>query len=336
MSNVKELIKKTFIGDIRKLSLRKKAASSYFDAYEKSYNKYSATNYRDNRASFLRTRILISSHSVEKGLCHQKFRAGFAKDVVKELYSMIIEYDGFPDKDQHAIDYGTGIIRAYHNRNIESGYDVSNIVDIEQLPKGKAVFEEGIKDISIQETLDVIKGSNFEKFCESRVSVRMFDSESLDIKNDILQDAVRIAQTSPNACNRQATKVHIVKKKELFKDIEEIQLGCKGFAHNSGAFLFITSDLGLYENAEVKLPVFDAGIFTMNLVYALHSKGLFSCVLNASFPGDAENKIRTMLNIPNEEMINGLISVSRLDDRDVIKVPASVRRSLDNICTIIE
>ena len=177
---------------------------------------------------------------------------------------------------------------------------------------------------------------SFEQFAFSRSSVRLFDEEGETVSKDELGECIKTAQTAPNACNRQSVRIHVVLDRSKFPEIERLQLGCRGFGSNASAFIFITNDLGLYESNEFKLPIFEAGVFTMNLVYAMQDKGLYSCILNASFPNDTGNEIYKISEIPASETINGLIAVYKKTQREEVIVPASLRRKTEEITSFVE
>ena len=74
----------------------------------------------------------------------------------------------------------------------------------------------------------------------------------------------------------------------------------------------------------------------MNLVYALHDKNIYSCMLNASFPNDTGNEIYNLADIPENETINGLIAIYKSSQMEEIEVPASLRRRTEEITTFVE
>lgn len=336
--NIKGIIKKTALGKVKERYNRIQFAKVYSKEYLTQYLDESATNTKGTDSKYLRLRIIIGTHSLEKGLSHKEFKPGFGKGIVKELVSMLKIYSTYTNADKFVIDSAYEILSQYHQKNKQYNFD-----DSEYLPNSYRIknsnhtMNAGTKEYDIEKTIECIKKFDFAQFSNQRVSVRMFENKGVEISDDILMKSISIAQNAPNACNRQSVRVHILKKRECFKTVENFQLGCKGFGENVSCFIFITNDLSLYECAEVKLPIFDAGLFTMNLVYALMSEGLLSCVLNASFPAPgAEAEIRKMLNIPENENINGLIAVYKINDVKKIRVPLSQRRNVNEICRIVE
>lgn len=332
--NIKDFIKKTYIGKIKARWNRKKNANIFFNSFYSAYMKESATNVFENDPKYLRLKIIIETHKIEKGLSHNQFKAGFGKDTVISLVALINEYAKLTEYDNYVVECGCSVLQEYHKKNAQFQYDDSDYLDFSRLPQRTTYIMAGSKDYDVKDIYKKIEQFDFSSFSSLRSSVRLFDTPSLKISEDLLLQCIENAQNAPSACNRQSVRVHVLKKQSIFRQIEELQMGCKGFGRNADSFIFITNDLTLYECNEVKLPIFDAAVFTMNLAYALLDKGIFSCVLNASFPAPgAEKKIRNIVGIPKNEMINGLIALYQPKESEKILVPVSPRRNVVEICS---
>lgn len=307
----------------------KKNSSAYLRQYIRRWKEYSATELRPQSNKYLKLRILIEAHTIEKGLSHNDFRPGFGKDVVIKLVNNLKEYECRKEADSFCVRTGYSVLKQYHTKN-----QLYNFDDSSYLPALKDDYDKGGSfDIKIGKDHDY---SCYEEFAFRRHSVRLYDEVSEVIENDEIVNCVRIAQTAPNACNRQAVRVHVTKNKDLFKRFEEIQLGCKGFACNAGAILIITADLQLYESSEIRLPSIDAGIFLMNLVNICFDSKIYTCILNGAFPGEANNHIRNMFRIPENEDIEACLLLYKITEEIDIKVPKSERIDAREICSFAE
>lgn len=339
MANVgiKEKLK-TKIPLLEKLSVsrrQKKAKQNMegnFETYKETFFKYSSSGMvESNDPAYLRMKIIIGSHILEKGLCHSDYRPGFGKQSVIDMQLYLKIYLSTPDPDRFAIENAVSLLREYHAANTKHEFDDSDYLFIDQ-------FEDiGIKQVSpylihVEAAKEV---DTFRLFANKRHSVRVYETDGLPISSSLLRDVISIANTAPSACNRQATHVFAVTNREVIKQVEKIHGGCKGFGEHVSAFLFITSDLSLYSSNEVKLPIYDAGIYAMNLLYALQSFGLYSCALNGSFPGDATNMIHHVTGIPDKYDINGLVAVYNLPSKTEVMIAASPRREADDVLTFL-
>ena len=334
MNVIKDFIKKSSFGDWLFRYRRVKRCKRYIKSYEKQFCKWSSTNLDKNDDDYIRLRLLLTTHTIEKGLSHKHFKAGFGRAAVVELYTLAKQYIACGGKDIFALDNAISVLSEYHLRNKEAGFDDSEYLTIPSHDLENVYRSAGSKTYILGNKNDN-QPFSFEQFAFDRSSVRLYDEKGEIVSREELKECIRIAQTAPNACNRQSVRVHVLTDDSKFEDIERLQLGCRGFGTNASAFIFITNDLSLYESNEFKLPIFEAGVFTMNLIYAMFEKGLYSCILNASFPNDTGNEIYRLAGIPDNESINGLIAVYKISKNTEISVPASLRRKTEEITTFI-
>lgn len=336
--NIKALLKRKFpiLKNVSLCNLRRQSKKEVLvdiGHYESDYLLFSSSLKSPEDRLFLRRDIIISTHILEKGLSHSNYKPGFGKQVVINLQKEIAMYYQFQEKDNFAIDNAISVLNTYHNKNVQYGFDDSNYLVLNKLNRHANSFSLFPRKIEIGvSNNDLI---TFSAIAKARHSVRLYETKGEKIDNELLHKVISLANTAPSACNRQATHVFAVTNKELFPSIEKIHKGCNGFGVTASAFLFITSDLSLYLSKESKLPIFDNGLFTMNLLYALKVYGIESCVLNATFPGDDSRKIHEVTGIPFSYEINGLVVAYKISTATSCLVASSPRRSSDEILTIL-
>jgi nitroreductase len=174
------------------------------------------------------------------------------------------------------------------------------------------------------------KHEPFDKFCMSRYSVRNYTDQEVPLQ--VLYDCIDLAQKSPSFCNRQPTRVHIVKSPGKKNKILEIQNGNRGFGHLAETLLVISSVISttkdIHERNENHL---NGGIFIMSLLNALHFHGIGACSLNWGVSNDKDVKMREILNIPENEVILMIISCGYIPEQ--ISVAASPRKKAREITT---
>ncbi|QNT71191.1 nitroreductase family protein [Defluviicoccus vanus] len=192
-----------------------------------------------------------------------------------------------------------------------------------------SVQEGGAKLVS-RSDIEAAALVDFERFCQERYSVRHFSS--VPVEKSVIKAAVRIAQKTPSVCNRQCWRVHIFSSEEAKRQVLECQSGNRGFGHEASHVLVVTSDLqpftGIHERYQGWI---DGGMFSMSLVYALHSFGLGSCCLNWSVRAGTDKRLRRIAAIPGHENVIMMIAVGNLVEE--FKVACSVRRETDDILT---
>lgn len=335
---IKEIIKKTSFGKFyqtkKRSYVRRKITKQAMKEYFFRFIDYSSSFLDEKDPRYLRLRIIVESHILEKGFSHNNYRAGFGKQVVIDLITRVELYLKCKDHDTFALENAISLLLLYHNYNLEYEFDDSSYLPVERLQKMLTdikYVECGVKKYDIADIKKEMQCFDFLKFEKLRSSVRVYDYKCKPINSEIFTDLINIAKYAPSACNRQAVKVHFFTDESQFERVEVLQRGSKGFLKNCSAIAFITADLSLYECSEYKLPIFDAGLFTMNLCYAIESKGMFSCVLNAYFSERDNKEIKRIVGIPDYEEINGIVAIYDIEDDKEIYVPISSRREAEEI-----
>ena len=142
-----------------------------------------------------------------------------------------------------------------------------------------------------------------------------------------------IAGKSPSACNRQAWKVYVFKDKK--KDlILNHQNGNRGFRDSIDTVLLITGLTSSFSYSERHGAWVDGGIFSMSLLYSLHSFGLGTCPLNTGYTLKQELRLRKAINLSiNEEPIM-MIAVGGL--KDEFNIANSSRKSVDELMVLVD
>ncbi len=275
--------------------------------------------------------LTIVSHVLEKGITMPNRRYGFGFERVRDIISRCNE-----------------IIERYGHNYVElqaALADLKQYLDIHktanyELPKD---ISEGIEKlvpylkINDGNCFTTTKGdffklaSDFEDFAKSRHSVRWYADTPVD--EDKLMSAISLAQTAPSACNRQATRVKIVSTPEQKRLCYTLQNGNRGFGDKADKWLLITSELGDWSHNYRFDPYLDAGIFTMNLLYALHYYGIVACTLNAHLSTEQRDELQKKLGYPESEVPVVFIAIG--NPMDEFMVPKSRHLNTKDIVQMI-
>ncbi|MCX6966282.1 MAG: nitroreductase family protein [Verrucomicrobia bacterium] len=166
------------------------------------------------------------------------------------------------------------------------------------------------------------------QFFALRSSVRQFAEGK--IPEEIIREAVRIAQRAPSACNRQSCRLHystdpdVIAKTVLFQD------GAGGFGERAAAVFIVTSELGAFNHAgERNQGYVDGGIFSMTFALGLHALGYGTCFLNWCATAREDQEFRRAFKIPPSELIVALLVGGCL--RDEFAVARSPRLPVDEV-----
>lgn len=288
----------------------------------------------DSKIEKIKRNLTLSYHIVEKGLTMPEPRPGFGKAVILDLGNSIKQYHslGLP-LDVLEFSQSVSALKEYKEFHASINFKLPEEIN-ELLDYVEKTFPSvsGIKQIHIKSD-EYFKDINasFDKFCMSRYSVRNYTNEIVPV--EILDSCIELAQKSPSFCNRQPTRVHIVKSEEKKKGILELQNGNRGFGYLAETLLVITSLISttkdIHERNENHL---NGGMFCMTLLNALHFHKIGACSLNWSVSDDKDRKLREILNIPENEVVLLVISCGYVPEN--LAIAASPRKTAKEITTL--
>jgi nitroreductase len=277
--------------------------------------------------------ITIQSHRIEKGLALPAPRPGFGIDAVTSLIECVDAYlaeFGWDD----TIAAGTDALSAY--RDFNARHQV--LMPMVDHALGRLRMVGGIQGLPIAGTKNVTRAEivgtlpdDLSAFFASRHSVRQFAPHA--VAQDLIVRAIRMAQKTPSVCNRQAWKVHVFSEPEQKREILKFQNGNRGFGDTASHLLIITVDLQHFTSAGERTQCWiDGGLFAMSVVYALHSLGLGTCMLNWSVLKETDRAVRTVAGIPDSQVIIMMIVVGNLPDE--FTVAYSLRKGLEDVIVV--
>ena len=299
--------------------------------------RYDRLRFMENSGSFGTKReyvwkeeIIMGYHVLEKGLTMPCCRLGFGREAVLGLIHAINEYENDFGKSDGQVDHASKCVKAYLQLHEDKHYDMTADMGFWNAVKDFCGARSGAPAQMKRFGRDEFFGqaqSPFEAFAKSRHTVRHFAGA---VSDETIEKAVDLARTSPSACNRQYVRVHCLRDHGLHEKIYKLQNGNRGFASAADKLLVVTSDLNGLRWHEERIDIFtNAGIFMMNLMYALHHYRLGCCVLNWSVPPDSDRELRRIVPLKESETVVALIAVGSLPDSFL--VAASPRKPLREV-----
>jgi nitroreductase len=275
------------------------------------YSNYFTESKIKNRANF-EAYLTKQYHIVEKGLALPESRKGFGKRKINLLLSKTKEYIILYGEDRITANIKE-TLKQYLDRNEElMGLDLPFHTFISDFViKERMHNTGGVKKINLNEIQNAVS-IDFEKFVKTRNSVRNYSS--VNVSEDSVFKAVEIARYTPSVCNRQSWRVHYFKDKVLKNQLLKLQGGNGGFTDSINQLLIVTSDVSRFTKLESNQVFTDGGLFSMNLLLALHSQKIGSCCLNVCVPYLVEEEIKKIGNIPHHERLIMMIGIGMLKD----------------------
>lgn len=226
------------------------------------------------------------------------------------------------------------VVRAYLQFQEQCGIQYEEMVQkLRQLESAAQVVQ---SDESPVEVAQWLHKEGFERHAcrdlaelfASRHSVRDFAQKPVD--RAVIETVVRMAQWSPSACNRQSARVWVLTDRQRIQGALAIQGGARGSADRVALLFVVTSDLACWQSAGERYQGWiDGALFAMTLVWALHSRGLVSCMLNWSKRKETDKELRRYLGIEDSELIVVLVAAGYPAER--FRVCRSPRLPLENI-----
>ena len=302
-------------------------------AYDrKRFAKYSSADSHLSRQMHLQSWIMGDYHKIEKALALRSPRPGFGLAVIARLVKNL---------DRYVEDYGAdeifvtaiNALKEYEKFNEKNGLE--NLKLLRKLDRYMLLGEYKQFDSGQGGTIqvsreDILKQSciDLNDFFKSRHSIRHFSDKP--VPEDLIENAVRMARFTPSVCNRQSWKVYAYSESQLLKKVVACQMGNKGFGEQIKTILVITSNTETFFSiGERNQCWIDGGMFSMSLIYALHSLGLGSICLNWSAEKEVDEELHRVASIPESEAVIMLIGIGFLPK--TLRVAYSHRKSVDEV-----
>ena len=282
--------------------------------------KYSSN--QNNRNGWIAS-MRMKCHVLEKGLTMPNTRFCFGQPRIAGIIDDLRNNHKYEKEEEYQ--YAIGLLKEYldlHDRNnIELPKSFRN--SIEELTK----LYPGIEPINQIELTSEEYFSHvndpFPSFDKSRRTVRYFEKAA---PLEDIEEAMKMAVYAPSACNRQSVKCHFYEGEKV-QEILKVQTGNNGFGHLVPQLIILTSDASMVAFKEYNDSYTNAGIFAMNLSYALYYKKIASCILNWSVLPKDDNALRKIADIPKEETIVLIIVLGKTPEK--FKIALSKRQPVE-------
>jgi len=302
----------------------------------RNFKKYSGL-YRKNTKNILEAKIIANYHKIEKGLSLREPRTKFGLKVInilkEDLYKYSIKYG--VDK---TIRCAISSLEEYIKFNNINGCNISGVVKWVEIFKKdfkikKSDLDEGGTNTILRKDIHKKSKINLVEFFNSRHSIKNFDdNEKIEMK--LIEKAVEMAKKTPSVCNRQAARLFVITDKVIRNKILSLQNGNSGFGSQPDKILIIGINLNYFLSVgERNQGWIDGGLFSMSLIYALHSLGLATCCLNWSVDSIVDKKLKKVTGLSKNISVIMLLAVGHLPKK--IKVAKSDRKELIEILKII-
>lgn len=298
-----------------------------------SNSLYNSTHDRQKLEAIL----FFNYHKIEKALVMPEVKPLFGLNYIGSLLDLMEKWVQLTGRDiEAAVFRGAYASLVQYRDHVGESLSRSNPALAHRVDKFLANYNDTVYDQNIGGSI-TITAKEFQAACEDidfgcfvnyRRSVRNFSQQH--IPDDIIEDAVELAQRSPSVCNRQCWRVHVFTSDADKSKILQHQNGNSGFGHLADRVLLITADLRSFlSSGERNQGYIDSGMFAMTLLYALQSHGVVSCCLNLSISFNQDLALRRACRIPISETPIMMIAIGY--PPECFRVAAAARVSVQNV-----
>ncbi len=294
-----------------------------------SYGGWRGNSYNLTQRNY---QLAMQYHGLEKSMSYRnrKRDSGWSRaQTVLHLIKIASNSGDIGYHDRAAKNVLKKFIDLPENKNTEKGILVKK--ELEKI-NFDSLDIHGTREYGIDEfNKGILK--NPEEFFFSRRSLREFSSEIVD--EAVIKRAVTLAMKSPSVCNRQEWHVYHTSDSDLKEKALRYQAGNRGFGHKIPNLVIITTDLeAFFSGKEHYQHWIDGGIFSMSLIYALHSLGVASCCLNWSQSPKNDKLLRSLVDIKQNHTVIMLLAIGWPNIKN--KVCASARRPIQEVYSLLK
>lgn len=284
--------------------------------------------------SHLETLMLVTTHSLEKGMGIRDTKKGYGQKKATNLINYLTDYckkgyncNSFPFIESFKM------LETYIDFQKNEKVDISNISS--QFNQLKETFH--IKNVSkavecgfsFYDSDDLLQSRlfDFESFVSLRHSIRDYKKEI--VPRNIIMKAVQIANRAPSACNRQPIKVYATNNYESAHKVDDLITGTGGFKDSIHNFAIITCNRSYFAGREIYQWYINGGIYLSFFVLALHSLGIGSIIMQWFAFYKTEAELKRLMGITNNEAIIAIIGLGYYPDK--VKCIKAQRKEVDQM-----
>lgn len=277
--------------------------------------------------------ITMDYHRVEKGLINTNPRLKFGLWFIPKLINNIIYFKENYGNDEMVFSAYSSI-KNYEKFHSEKGISLDELGDnlfrLHNCFKEEKV-ENSFFHLEKEDINNIIDKSNFKEFALTRYSIRNFKNSI--INKDIIYEAINIARKTPSVCNRQPWKVYSVNGPKL-NEILPLQNGNLGFRNEIKNVLVVVGKISFMRQPIERHQIYiDGGLFSMSLIYALHSLKIGCCPLNWCAKPQNDKLLRKKIGLKDDDEVMMFLAIGEI--KDSVIVAASSRMNETSLVKFI-
>lgn len=266
-----------------------------------------------------------SIHRIEKGLITKPSKPFFAEGYIQEtVKSFSVLFDN--TKDENMILWAGNVLQDYfdnveHTEIIRSAYNKFNLLN-------KFEISEQAKPYKAKNKISSVNYDDFLSLNKFRRSIRYYSNKK--VPKIQIEKAIKAALFAPSACNRQPFSFSIIEGNENIHGRDYTPDGAQSFSKNVHTMIYVIGDYSCYFHERDKNVIFvDGGLVVMNLVLALETLGISSCICNWGDLKEKNNNLTKKLDLkPYQSCITTLSIGYALENSGIA---SSIKKSVNSV-----
>lgn len=299
--------------------------------YCKLQFRHNASIRTEDNISKMQYTLLRENHIIEKGMSMKSPKKGFGQNKVSILLEHLMQYYLlYGHQDLFFLSYPLATIKEYIDFTRFNGVSIPEIEKkynqfVHKVGELDIVTIAGVKQVNVADIQNKAMG-DFKSLLYSRHSIRYFRKELPE--HGIIDEVLALAQRTPSACNRQGWKTYVYYNEASYS-LLKWQGGARGFEEEIPCSILVTANLNAFLGHEVFQAYVDGGLYAMNLINALHYKGLGTIPLSCGFHFDKLNLLH-QFDIPENEVPIVIIGCGILMDEFKVAISARLNTEKTN------
>lgn len=271
----------------------------------------------------------MRAHGVEKGITMPGFRLGFGTEkipLITKAMNLYLEQGGNAESFEYLA--GVRILKEYLDVHKKAEFELPETI-ITLINKAVCLSHEKAshQKLITREEFFSHKHSDFAQFSASRHTIRNFAGQA---DRESIREAVALATNAPSACNRQYIKAHLYEGNEITEQMRQLQGGTNGFGHLANQVILITADMNALMWMHERHDLWNnAGLFLMNLCYALHYKEIGCCICAWSVSPEQDEAMHKLAGLPDSEIITTMLLIGKVPEQ--FYIASSPRKELSQV-----
>lgn len=250
---------------------------------------------------YLKAQMMLFLHALEKGMSFVNKKQNWGEQKAFVLCNKIREYAKNADVDEYMI-LAISVLNQY-KKDPSASKNKKLINEINSILNKYERYLMPEKEVGVRQIEEppVFNQVQIEEFFTSRFSVR--DFSTIPITEEEIASAMKIANVTPTACNRQTSKVYAFRNKKIKEKILACQAGGQGWCENADTLFLITGNISFFGGVRERQQVYiDGGLFAMNFVWGLHLNHIGSCFKMYIRDSSMQKRLYKLLNLPANEV----------------------------------